>query len=404
MNQVLVNLVSNAIKFTESGHIAVKIEPTGDQSTPPTFRFVVSDTGIGIPSDKLQAVFEPFTQVDSTTTRKYGGTGLGLNISHRLVELMGGRLEIESTLGVGSTFSFVIQMPEAPLLVAQQTGPSLDLHTRRILVVDDNETNAMIVREHLSHSGARLFEATSGAAALILLDEAHRRNEPIDLAIVDYHMPGMNGLELAEAIRDRQEFATLPLVMHVSDLQRDDTRRAKSLGITSYLYKPLSRRRLMESLATALNPPIPGPSWQQPEAVPERSTLPSCHILLVEDLEDNRDVIALFLKETSYQLDMAENGAVALQKFQTGTYDLVLMDMQMPVMDGLQATMVMRQWEREQQRRPTPIVALTANAFKEEAEKSLGAGCTAHLTKPIKKKTLLTAITQYANASAEQAA
>ncbi|MGB4068837.1 MAG: response regulator [Nitrospira sp.] len=404
LNQVLVNLVSNAIKFTESGHIMIKIEPPGDRSAAHALRFSVSDTGIGIPPDKLQTIFEPFTQVDSTTTRKYGGTGLGLNISHRLVELMGGRLEIESTLGVGSTFSFVIQMPETPLLVAQRTEPPLDLHNRRILVVDDNETNIMIVREHLSRTGARLFEATSGAAALILLDEAHRRNEPIDLALVDFHMPGMDGLELAEAIRDRQEFATLPLVMHVSDLQQDDTSRARSLGITNYLYKPLSRRRLMASLATVLNPAMPGSARQESEALPERSTLPSCRILLVEDLEDNRDVVALFLKNTTYQLDMAENGAVAFEKFQRSTYDLVLMDMQMPVMDGLQATAVIRQWEREQQRQPTPIVALTANAFKEETDKSLGAGCTAHLTKPIKKKTLLTAITHYANASAERAA
>ena len=404
LNQVLINLVGNAIKFTESGHVRIKIEPASDWSSAHVLRFSVSDTGIGVPPDKCQAIFEPFTQVDSTTTRKYGGTGLGLNISQRLVELMGGRLEIQSTVGVGSTFSFTIQTPEAPLLVVQQTGQYLDLHTRRILIVDDNETNMMIVREHLLRSGVRLFEAVTGAAALILLDEAHRRNEPIDLAIVDYHMPGMNGLELAEAIRNRAEFAALPLVMHVSDLQRDDTRRAKSLGITSYLYKPLSRRRLMESLAIALNQVMPEPARPEPEAPPERPILPSCRILLVEDLEDNRDVIALFLKDTPYRLDMAENGAIALQKFQTGTYDLVLMDMQMPIMDGLQATAAIRQWERKQRRRPTSIVALTANAFKEEADKSLAAGCTAHVTKPIKKKTLLMAIAQYAAASTDQAA
>jgi PAS domain S-box-containing protein len=408
LTQVLVNLVGNAIKFTESGHVMIKIEPTGDRSAAHALRFSVSDTGIGIPPDKLQAIFEPFTQVDSTTTRKYGGTGLGLNISHRLVELMGGRLEVESTPGIGSTFSFVIQMPQAPHLVVRHPIQHLNFGTRRILVVDDNETDLMIVRKHLSRSGIHLVEATSAAMALQLLVEAHRLGKPFDLVIFGHHMPGMNGLELAAAIRGRQAFGTLPLVMHVSDLQRDDTRKAQALEITSYLYKPLSRRRLMKSLAIALSHAPPESARPelvgQAEPSAEPSVLQSCRILLVEDLEDNRDVIALFLKETSYQLDMAENGAVALQKFQTGTYDLVLMDMQMPVMDGLQATMVMRQWEREQQRRPTPIVALTANAFKEEAEKTLGAGCTAHLTKPIKKKTLLTAITQHANASAEQAA
>jgi CheY-like chemotaxis protein len=258
----------------------------------------------------------------------------------------------------------------------------------------------MILREHLLRSGCHIVEACSAAVALNLVDEAHRRNEPIDLVILDDHMPGMNGFELAAAIRDRPAFANLPLVMHVSDLQRDGTQQAKTLGIRSYLYKPLSRRRLIESLAVALNQATPEAA--RPE--PTRTTLPFCRILLVEDLEDNRDVIALFLKETPCQLDMAENGAVALQKFQTGTYDLVLMDMQMPVLDGLQATAAIRQWEREHQRKATPIVALTANAFKEEAKKSLAAGCTAHVPKPIKKKVLYETITQYGTASADQAA
>jgi len=307
-------------------------------------------------------------------------------------------------LGVGTTFSFTITLPEAPLVVTSQTGRYLNLHTMRLLIVDDNETNVMIIREHLSRSGAQLVEATSGAQALTILDDAHRRSEPITLAILDYHMPGMNGLDLAQAIRDRPEWATLPLIMHVSDLQGEDTRRARSLGITSYLYKPLSRRRLMDSLAVALNLEPVGAAQREEAEPSEQTALAPCRILLVEDLEDNRDVVALFLKDTPYQIDMAENGAVALQKFQTGRYDLVLMDMQMPVMDGLTATAAIREWERAQQRRPTPIVALTANAFKEEADKCLAAGCTAHLTKPIKKKTLLTAIAQCVDIPRAQAA
>ena len=404
LNQVLVNLVGNAIKFTESGHVMIKIEPADEPSVAHAIRFSVSDTGIGIPPDKVQTIFEPFTQVDSTTTRKYGGTGLGLTISRRIVELMGGRLDITSTPGVGATFSFVVQLPEAPLLVMQQTGQYLDLHGRRLLVVDDNETNVMIVREHLSRSGVRLVEATSAAAALAILDDAHRQNDPFDLAILDYHMPGMNGLDLAEAIRNRPECATLSLVMHVSDLQRDDARRASALGIKSYLYKPLSRRRLMESLAVALDQAPLESVHQSSEMRPESPLEASYRILLVEDLEDNRDVVSLFLKDTPYRLDMAENGAVALKKFKEGTYDLVLMDMQMPVMDGLEATAAIRRWEGEHQRKPTPIVALTANAFKEEADKSLAAGCTAHVTKPIKKQMLLTTITHYATAPKDQAA
>ncbi len=404
LNQVLVNLVGNAVKFTESGHVMIKIEPAGEQAAAHALRFSVSDTGIGIPPDKVGTIFEPFTQVDSTTTRKYGGSGLGLNISKRIVELMGGRLECVSTLGAGSAFSFVVSLSEAPLLVAKQVGQYLDLHGRRFLIVDDNDTNRMIIREHLSRSGVHLVEAASADTALTALDEAQRLNERFDLAILDYHMPVVNGLDLAESIRRRPECATLPLVMHVSDLQRDDTRRARSLGIKNYLYKPLSRRRLMESLALALDQVLPEPIQPESESLPEPSVLLPYHILLVEDLEDNREVVNLFLKETPYRLDMAENGAVALKKFKEGSYDLVFMDMQMPVMDGLEATGAIRRWEQEQHRRPTPIIALTANAFKEEADRSLAAGCTAHVTKPIKKKALLATITQYANAAKDQAA
>jgi PAS domain S-box-containing protein len=395
LSQVLVNLAGNALKFTESGHVLIKIELVSDQPPTPMIRFSVSDTGIGIPADKLQAIFEFFTQVDATTTRKYGGTGLGLNISQRLVELMGGHIEVKSTHGVGSTFSFVLQMPKTLSLETEQHAPRLHLHGRRILVADDNDTTRMVFREYLGRAGVQLIEATTGAQTLTVLEEAACRNEPIELAIVDYHMPDMTGLQLTETIRGRTEFATLPLIIHVSDLLRDDTDRAKALKISSYLYKPLSHKRLMESVAVALTQIPAAPAQHESVARPESSLPPPYSILLAEDLEDNRDVVSLFLKETSYQLDMAENGAVALQKFQAGAYDLVLMDMQMPVMDGLQATAAIRQWEREQQRRPTPIVALTANAFKEEADKSLVVGCTAHLTKPIKKKTLLTAITHY---------
>ncbi|MDH4305789.1 MAG: response regulator, partial [Nitrospira sp.] len=206
------------------------------------------------------------------------------------------------------------------------------------------------------------------------------------------------------ALRERKDCASLPLVMYASDMRGHASERARALGIASYAYKPVSRKRLLESLAVALNQTPAAPARQLSAAHPESASLPSCHILLVEDLEDNRDVVALFLKETSYQLDMAENGAVALQKFQKGAYDLVFMDIQMPVMDGLQATKAIRQWEHEQRRTPTPIVALTANAFKEEVDKSLDAGCTAHVTKPIKKKTLLETIAQYATASASRAA
>ncbi len=402
LRQILVNLVGNAIKFTEHGEVVIRIEP--DSAAPGILRCSVSDTGIGIPADKIDSIFESFNQVDSSTTRKYGGSGLGLSISKHLVELMGGRLAVESGTGIGSVFSFALRLPEAPAPAAALPLPSLDLQNRRLLLVDNTETNRMIVREYLKPFGPTIVEASDGLAALEVLDEAAQRGVSFDLAILDYHMPKMDGLTLVQAIRERVGGASLPLILSASDLREQASQCAQDLGITAYIYKPICRKRLLESLAIALNQGPVRPAQNKPDLSPESFSLPPYHILLVEDLEDNRDVIALFLNGTACRLDMAENGAVALQKFQTDTYDLVFMDVQMPVMDGIQATTAIRQWEREHQRKPTPIVALTANAFKEEADKSLSAGCTAHVTKPIKKSTVLATIATYANSPADRAA
>lgn len=391
LRQVLVNLLGNAIKFTERGEVVLRIEP--DQAVPGSLRCSVSDTGIGIPADKLHTIFESFTQVDSTTTRKYGGTGLGLSISRQLVELMGGNLVVESTYGRGSTFSFVVRLAAA---MESEPTPPLSIQGRRILIVDDNETNRMIVREHLTRFGAVLVEAPDGTTSLTVLEEARRRGEAFALAILDYQMPGMNGMDLAQAIRNRPDTVSLPLILHTSEMRSDTVQRGRLLGIASYLYKPVCRKRLLASVAVALGQAVPAPKAEEPPLpCQERSALPSLRILFAEDLQDNRDVLALFLKETPYQLEMAENGLIAVQKFRAGAYDLVLMDMQMPVMDGYQATAAIRQWEREHEHVPTPIISFTANAFNEEIEKSLAAGCTAHLTKPIKKNALLAAIAEY---------
>ncbi len=395
LRQVLVNLLGNAIKFTERGEVALRIEP--DLGASGALRFSVSDTGIGIPADKLQGIFESFTQVDSSTTRKYGGTGLGLSISKELVELMGGVLRVESTPNLGSTFSFVVPLAAAAATtLASEQALTLAIVGRRILVVDDNDTNRLIVREHLGRFGAVLVEAADGAAALAALDGAARLGQPFALAILDYHMPDMNGLDLARAIRARPDSAALPLVLHTSEMRADSVKWARALGIASYAYKPISRKRLLASVAIAVGqtPSTVLPQDQSSGGLAPVS-LPALRILLAEDLEDNREVVALFLKDTPYRLEMAENGSLAVQKFQEGAYDLVLMDIQMPVMDGYQATEAIRQWEKEQQRVPTPIVSLTANAFQEDVEKSLAAGCMAHLTKPIKKKALLEAIAEY---------
>lgn len=399
LRQVLVNLIGNAIKFTEQGEVVLHIEPGND---PSAVHFSVRDTGIGIPANRLQAIFEDFSQVDSSTTRKYGGTGLGLSICKRIITLMGSTIEISSTEGEGSTFSFVLNLPMTEATEARPVPALTTLRDHRILIVDDNDTNRMIVREHLVHLGASCHEAPNGLFALTALLEAHQRGEPFHLAILDYHLPDMNGLILTQAIRQRPECAKLPLIIHTSQVRSDHTLELQALRVASYLHKPISRARLIQSVAEALDRAVVAPT----EPVQDRSTpLPlSSHILLAEDLEDNRDVITLFLKGTACVLDIAENGAVAVEKFFAGTYDLVLMDIQMPVMDGYQATTAMRTWEQAQQRRPTPIVALTANAFQNDIDSCLRVGCTAYLSKPLKKARLLEAIQTHARTPPQQEA
>lgn len=400
LRQVFVNLLSNAIKFTEQGEVVLRIEPV--PSDPQSARCSVTDTGIGIAPEQLTTIFERFTQADSSSTRKYGGSGLGLSISKHLVELMHGQIEVESRPGVGSTFSFTARLPKAETPASARPLLTPNVHGRRILVVDDTATNRLVAQVHLSHLGALVVEAASGAAALAELDRAKRSGEPIDLVILDYHMPEMNGIELARAIREQPGYASLPLVMHASDVRGEVALCRQELDIKAYIYKPVSRARMLESLAIALGQPfsLPIPTANTPtQAGPDSPALPPLRILLVEDLEDNRDVVAMFLKDTPYRIETAENGEIAVQKFQSSEYDLVFMDIQMPVMDGRAATTAIRQWEHDHHRPPTPILALTANALKEEADLSLAAGCTAHLTKPIKKQALLAAIADYAHAS-----
>ncbi|MCC6140804.1 MAG: PAS domain S-box protein [Nitrospira sp.] len=412
LRQILINLLGNAIKFTERGDVVLRVQ-RHDASPDSPLHFSVTDSGIGIPEDKLTAIFENFTQVDSSTTRKYGGTGLGLSISRRLAELMGGRIWAESTLGAGCTMHVIARLPQTPAeLSPGETGPTLT--GTRILVVDDNDTNRLVCRNILGRTGARIGEAGSGPAALAALRQAHADGSPFHLVILDCRMPEMDGFSVAEAMRTAPELSKTPIIMLTSDVGRGHAAAAQALGIHRHLSKPIRSSALINAVHNALTETPQPRSAQTPAPAPLAISLEPARaktrlsatgrILLAEDLEDNRAVIALFLKATAYTLDMAENGAVAVEKFKAGAYDLVFMDMQMPVMDGYEATRLIRTWEKEQPRAPTPILALTANAFTEELEKSLAAGCTAHLTKPIKKKTLLTAIADYAGRPLHDAA
>ncbi|MDP2854480.1 MAG: response regulator [Smithellaceae bacterium] len=401
LRQVLMNLLGNAIKFTEKGEIVLTVLPLTEDApgkTPRFLQFSVRDTGIGIPAEQMNAVFEKFTQSDSSITRKYEGSGLGLTISRQIVELMGGKIWVESQPGEGSTFFFTIPLEEAPPEEDQQPAsrPEIDMQGLNVLIVDDNATNRLILRETLLQWGCVVTEAADGEEGLTALRKAKNKGTPFHIAILDCQMPGMDGFTLAQRIRDNPESASLNILLLSSESRSDDRKRAKNIDLAGYLLKPVKRQELRETLQASLS----REKILLQRYTPPDETLPEdhrpLHILLVDDSEDNRFLVQAYLKKTNYLIDTAENGQVAVKKFLSNVYDLILMDVQMPVMDGYAATREIRQLEQEEGRKPTPIVALTAHALKGDIEKSFQAGCDAHLTKPIRKPILLETIQKFA--------
>jgi len=394
IQQVLINLVGNAVKFTEAGEVIIRVDQETERDVTPSPRdcllhFSVRDTGIGIPHDKLESIFNRFTQADSSTTRKYGGTGLGLTISRQLAELMGGRIWVESAVGRGSIFHFTarFQRQEHPEMPGRRE--EMDMAGLRILVVDDNATNRLILREALTQAGGVVAESENGGAAMMALHAAQQGGDPFQVVLLDQQMPEMSGFEVAAAIKREPELAGMTILMLTSENRNVDIARAVAMGMADYLIKPVKRSALFSAVRKALAKKTAAAQADvQPPPVPSRSL----RILLVDDSEDNRFLIKAYFKNAPYEVDTAENGAIAVDKFKSGSYDLVLMDMQMPVMDGYTATRHIRSWEREQGRRRTPVIALTAYALVEDVEKSMAAGCDTHLNKPIKKASLLEAI------------
>jgi two-component system, sensor histidine kinase and response regulator len=392
LKQVLLNLIGNAIKFTDKGEVVLRVIQDPDPKQLGALRFMVSDTGIGIPAEKLDGVFERFVQADSSTTRKYGGTGLGLTISKRLVELMGGQLRVESIEGKGSTFSFTASF--TPVAHPQPVHSTLDLTGVKTLVADDNETNRLILNEALSSWGALITEVSDGTSALLELQKDHA-TKPYRLVLLDCRMPDLSGFEVVQKCMEMSTLDGTTVIVLTSDSRSADIAKSYKLGLGGYLVKPIRRSDLHKAISIAMNRPNGlGSTVAAERVLPREET--SLKILLVEDSSDNALLIRSYLKKELCEIDHAENGQAAFERFQGGHYQLVLMDMHMPVMDGYTATQHIRQWERRYGQQPIPILALTAFGMKEEEQKSLNAGCTAHLVKPIRKATLLAAIAQYA--------
>jgi len=381
LRQVLTNLVGNAIKFTEQGEVVVSVTTAGVEDGRTRVRFSVRDTGIGIPSEQRVAIFDEFAQADASMTRRYGGTGLGLAISQKLVRLMGGELAVASEVSRGSEFSFTVSLP-VETAAELPGGSRASLGGRRVLVVDDNETNRRILRDMLAAEGVTVDAATDGAHGLEALRRAAASAAPYDLTILDAQMPGQDGFALAAAVRADPRVARARLLMLTSAGQRGDGERCRKVGIEAYLTKPISRADLIEALGVVLA--AGGVGGAGPDVITRHSIAESrrsLRILLAEDNLVNQQVAVAMLAKRGHQVDAVGNGREAVAAVQRGGYDVVLMDIQMPEMDGFQATAAIRALP---QGRDLPIVALTAHALSGERENCLARGMTAYLTKPFK--------------------
>src|SRR5213080_3330984 len=390
LRQVLMNLIGNAIKFTEEGEVDVSAAWVASHGGRTSVRFLVRDTGIGISEQQRATIFDEFTQADASMTRRYGGTGLGLAIARRLVALMGGDLTVTSEVGRGSEFSFTLPFPVEAGAAAQAPGRTASLGGRRLLVVDDNETNRRILRDMLGAEGVAVHEAHRAAAGLDALRRAATARTPFDLAILDAQMPDQDGFQLAAAIRADAQLARTRLLILTSAGQRGDGERCRQLAIQAYLTKPIARADLVEAVGTVLagTPSAAGGV----DLVTRHSIAESRHmlrILLAEDNVVNQQVATAMLLKRGHQVDVVANGREAVDAVAAERYDVVLMDIQMPEMDGFEATARIRALP---QGGTLPIIALTAHALSGERERCLERGMTGYLAKPLKAHELFAVV------------
>ena len=414
LRQILVNLGGNAIKFTARGEVQVEVRLESESAERISARFAVRDTGIGIPPDKIGLLFNAFQQVDASTTRRYGGTGLGLAICKRLAELMGGAIGVDSIPGQGSTFWFTVSLAKQPALQRAEWPVSADLRGAHILAVDDNATNRQVLAEQLASWGMRFALADSAAQALGLLRAARTANDPFRLVLTDMQMPECDGETLGKTIKADAALRDTILVMMTSLGMRGDAKRLEGVGFAAYLTKPVKQSQLHDCLATVLGAAT-APRKRAPEsALVTRHTLSEAarrnvRILLAEDNPTNQQVALRILEKMGYRADAVANGQEAVQALEATPYDLIFMDVQMPVMDGFEATRMIRNAEATgsatragggalpsaSQGRRIPIIAMTAHAMKGDRERCLEAGMDDYVSKPIAPQALADAIQKW---------
>jgi PAS domain S-box-containing protein len=392
LRQVLVNLTGNALKFTHQGEVVIRAELVAEDETHAQIRFSVQDTGIGIPYERQVSVFERFTQADGSTTRKYGGTGLGLAISQQLVALMGGEIGVESVPGEGSTFWFTARLEKQTRLATAPVAEPSDLQGLHVLGIDDNATNRMILLKMLKGFGCRVATAASGAEGLEMLRRAAHSGDAYRVVLLDMQMPEMDGEETARAIKADPNTSDAKIVILTSMGHRGDASRFEQIGCSGYLLKPIKQQQLYGALLAVLGKES---TAERPSRIVTRHTLSehsrqAMRLLLAEDNPINRKLAVTLLQKANYRVDTVENGLQALETLQREHYSLVLMDVQMPEMDGFEATERIRQLEGAGRR--TPIIAMTAHAMKGDRERCLAAGMDDYVSKPLQPDELFAAI------------
>jgi PAS domain S-box-containing protein len=393
LRQILLNLAGNAIKFTDYGEVVVYADAEARAEKTVTLHFRVVDSGIGIPQGKQKLIFEAFRQADSSSTRKYGGTGLGLSICSQLVTLMGGRIWVESEPGKGSTFHFTakFEVPETPLLKAASAPPEV-LHDLRVLIVDDNATNRRLLEETLKRWGAIPTPAPSGQAALEAIGAANAAGNPFSLILLDHQMPDVDGFAVVERIRQQPKLISTTIMMLSSGGQRGDAARCRQLGITAYLFKPFKQSELLDALLIALA--RQGADAAKPPLITRhalRERRPALSVLVAEDNLINQRLAVRLLEKRGHRVEIAANGQQALEALEKQSYDVVLMDVQMPEIGGFQATAAIREKEKGTGKH-LRIIAMTAHAMESDREKCLATGMDGYIPKPISAKEMFDAI------------
>jgi signal transduction histidine kinase/CheY-like chemotaxis protein len=388
LRQILINLIGNSLKFTNQGEIVVHIDLESQNANDVCLHFAVSDTGIGIPQEKLSMIFDAFMQADSSTTRKYGGTGLGLAICSRLVEMMGGNIWVQSQVGQGSTFHFIANFHKGKKIDAGQSSTfktnSACLENLPVLIVDDNATNRKILDKVLSAWKMKPSMAEGGSQAMIKLRKSKEQGHPFPIILLDVNMPDMDGFAVAEEIKHDKEFKDAIILMLSSSELANETQRCHELGIDLYLVKPIKQSELLKAITQVLNSHLA--PHVQPAADPKQArkkSSKSLRILLAEDNPINRKLAVKIFEQWGHQVQVAEDGTQALEHFQTNTFDMIFMDIQMPKMGGIEASQAIRTLEKATGSH-VPIIAMTACAMKGDYERCIEAGMDGYIPKPIR--------------------